>query len=257
MFVRCDMELCVLKQIDTCMGVQIWIPVEKSNRHDVEEKEERGSCQDICLSTFSGKIKVDTVKKCKTKCFQPKLQRRMDLGPKNQYNNGLLFIGFNQDQVWNLPKSKSIIYMPWSAKMDIGHLQQVQIVETVILQGCFCVGTESGFRIYNSDPLREKEAQVQRQILNCDVLITTTTTTTTSTDIKYSWLIPNTGLERLRRGRSPISWNALPLQLSCHGWHRPKSQVFPPNSKTFKYQKSNSPGIRGTRSAFGMILKRR
>ena len=90
----------------------------------------------------------------------------MDLGPKNQYNNGLLFIGFNQDQVWNLPKSKSIIYMPWSAKMDIGHLQQVQIVETVILQGCFCVGTESGFRIYNSDPLREKEAQVQSQTQN-------------------------------------------------------------------------------------------
>ena len=32
---------------------------------------------------------------------------------------------------------------------------------------------------------------------------------------------------------------------------------FFPSSQIFKYQTTNSPGIRGTRSAFGMILKRR
>lgn len=47
----------------------------------------------------------------------------MDLSKKKLYNNGLLYAGFNQDQ------------------------------------SCFCVGTETGFRIYNTDPVRCQERQ--------------------------------------------------------------------------------------------------
>ena len=56
-------------------------------------------------------------------CINVSCLQRMDVSRKKLYNNDLLYAGFNQDQ------------------------------------SCFCVGTETGFRIYNTDPVRCQERQ--------------------------------------------------------------------------------------------------
>lgn len=63
-------------------------------------------------------------------------------------SNGLLFAGLNQDQGMSLLDPSSPII-----KFNLsGHYS-----------GCFACGMENGFRIYNCDPLKEKERQGKKE----------------------------------------------------------------------------------------------
>ena len=75
----------------------------------------------------------------------------MDISDKNPYGNGLLYAGFNQVRKEETSKLFWSLYL---AQLLYSHIAQLFQDQT-----CFCVGTETGFRIYNSDPLRCQESQ--------------------------------------------------------------------------------------------------
>lgn len=71
----------------------------------------------------------------------------MNLAPNNPYNNGLLFAGFNQDHSNNNKTYDTITIL----------ISFILTVTAANIAGCFACATTTGFRIYNCDPLKEKE----------------------------------------------------------------------------------------------------
>lgn len=73
----------------------------------------------------------------------------MNLSEENTFGNGLLYVGFNQDQGIKWPKNFSC------------NLSRILLWRFLFCNcsGCFACGTENGFRVFNSDPLKEKERQ--------------------------------------------------------------------------------------------------
>ena len=129
----------------------------------------------------------------------------MDLGPKNQYNNGLLFVGFNQDQVWKVSKIQ--------IQIQIAVQQLTKSKPFRCHPGMFLCRHGEWFSYLQFWSLERKGS-------------TGSTFVGLEYDEKYLRLVQNPGLERLRRWRPPISWNAFSLQLSRHGWHWAEPKVY-------------------------------
>ena len=73
----------------------------------------------------------------------------MNISQTNSYGNGLLYAGFNQDQ--------GIVFLDSSFSFALKHIVTNNF--SIFTEGCFACGMENGFRIYNCDPLKEKERQ--------------------------------------------------------------------------------------------------
>lgn len=80
----------------------------------------------------------------------------MDLRKGNSFRNGLLYAGFNQDQGIEARFESDDFLLSW---LFLYHANCQEASSVVIILGCFACGMENGFRIYNCDPLKEKERQ--------------------------------------------------------------------------------------------------
>lgn len=84
----------------------------------------------------------------------------MNLGTNNQYGNGLLFAGFNQDQGESIYKPVRNYAFSWNTASYSCDRKYKQICATShVSVGCFACATNTGFRIFNCDPLKEKVRQ--------------------------------------------------------------------------------------------------